>query len=283
MTTTGQAGPVGLIRAALGGAAAAVATRALLRSEVDAGRLGGAGGWTRINHRGEPVTLLQGPALALAATGGLLAAPAASGRIRAAAAVAVAGAGAFGAYDDLAGSGDARGFRGHLAAARRGEVTTGLVKILGIGATGLLAATLLHRRPLDRLLAGAVIAGGANLVNLLDLRPGRATKVAVVLQAAGLVRGGVAAGLVAAPLGAALGLLADDLRERSMLGDCGANALGAAAGVAVAASSGRLGLAAHAAALVGLTAASERVSFTAVIERTPWLSALDGLGRRPAR
>jgi hypothetical protein len=34
--------------------------------------------------------------------------------------------------------------------------------------------------------------------------------------------------------------------------------------------------------LAALTAASEKVSFTKVIQDTPWLRELDALGRRPA-
>ena len=67
-----------------------------------------------------------------------------------------------------------------------------------------------------------------------------------------------------------------------MLGDAGANALGAMLGIAAAASLGRPARIAVLAAITGLTAASEVVSFTKVIERTPPLRWLDMLGRRPA-
>ena len=67
-----------------------------------------------------------------------------------------------------------------------------------------------------------------------------------------------------------------------MLGDAGANALGAMLGAAAAASLPRPARAAVLAGIIGLTAASEVVSFTAVIERTPALRWLDMLGRRPA-
>ena len=67
-----------------------------------------------------------------------------------------------------------------------------------------------------------------------------------------------------------------------MLGDAGANALGALLGVALAARTGTAGRAVLLAGLAGLTAASERVSFTRVIESTPGLRELDALGRRRA-
>ena len=66
-----------------------------------------------------------------------------------------------------------------------------------------------------------------------------------------------------------------------MLGDAGANALGALLGVALAARTGPVGRAVLLAGLAGLTAASEKVSFTKVIEGTPGLRELDALGRRP--
>jgi hypothetical protein len=66
-----------------------------------------------------------------------------------------------------------------------------------------------------------------------------------------------------------------------MLGDAGANALGAMLGASAAGLSrpARLALLA---VIAGLTASSEKVSFTRVIERTPALRWLDMLGRRPA-
>src|SRR5205823_11650957 len=133
------------------------------------------------------------------------------------------------------------------------------------------------RRGIAHTLLGAgVIAGTANLVNLLDLRPGRALK-------AGLVIGAPLGGpLAAGPVGACAGLLPADLGEQVMLGDAGANALGALLGVALAARTGTAGRAVLLAGLAGLTAASERVSFTRVIESTPGLRELDALGRRRA-
>jgi UDP-GlcNAc:undecaprenyl-phosphate/decaprenyl-phosphate GlcNAc-1-phosphate transferase len=246
---------------------------------------GGPKAWARTNHRGEPVTLLEGPAVAAGAIVGVLAQAglaSASGspgwRRTAAMVLGGAGAAAFGAYDDLAGSGDRRGFRGHLGALRHGEVTTGAVKLGGIGVTGIVSAALAGGSPADVILNAGLVAGGANLLNLFDLRPGRAIKVAA---ASGVLLGAAGQDGVAAPLGAALALLPEDLGERAMLGDAGANALGAMLGASAAGLS-RPARVALLAGIAGLTAASEKVSFTKVIARTPALNWLDMLGRRPA-
>lgn len=242
----------------------------------------GAPTWARTNHRGEPVTLLEGPAVAAGAITAALLAPGLDGRRRAALAIAGAGATAFGIYDDLAGNGSRRGLRGHLGALARGQVTSGAVKIGGIGAAGVAAAAALGGSAADQVINTGLVAGNANLLNLFDLRPGRAIKVA--LAAGSLLAAGSAEARqsVAAPAGAALALLPDDLAERAMLGDAGANAIGAMLGAAAAAALPRRARLGGLAVVIGLTAASEVVSFTKVIERTPALRWADMLGRRPA-
>jgi len=282
------------VTAVIAAAVARAAYTALTRSAP-----GGAARWARTNHRGEPVTLLEGPAAALAGATAAAAAPGIPARSRAALVAAATGAAAFGGYDDIAGSGDRRGFRGHLGALAHGEVTTGAVKIGGIGATGVAAAALNGGPAVDVVLNAALIAGSANLLNLFDLRPGRALKVALVAgiplgigslvrppgnRPAGSRRSAVPAGAAgaAAVIGAGAALLPADLGEQAMLGDAGANALGALLGTAAAAGLSRRARIAMLAGITGLTAASEVVSFTKVIQRTPPLHWLDMLGRRPA-
>lgn len=271
------------VRSAVVAAAATRIAFAALRAHPPAGERV----WSRSNHRGEPVTLLEGPAVAVGAVAGVLAAGGAS-RDQLAAALAGMGAAAFGGYDDLAGDGASRGFRGHLTALRGGRLTTGTVKLAGIGATGVAAALVADGRGgsraarlADQVINAGLVAGAANLVNLFDLRPGRAIKAAGLAGALlAAAPGGAAA--AAPPLAAAAALLPEDLGERAMLGDAGANAIGAMLGVAAATSLPRRARVAALAVIVGLTAASEVVSFTQVIEQTGPLRWLDMLGRRPA-
>ncbi|MEU5214036.1 hypothetical protein [Streptomyces sp. NPDC020742] len=257
MVTAGDNGVRGRITALLGAAAATRAAYQVLRKRPP----GGAARWERKNYAGRTVHLhaglatTAGTALAAATTPGLPA------RARAASALAVLAAGGCGAYDDAVGADDSRrGFRAHLSALRQREVTSGAVKLFGIGAAGLVAGALVKERPADRLLAGVVIAGSAHLVNLLDVRPGRAAGAVLALGAPGLLRNGPSGALAAAPMGAAAAVVAEDVGERTMLGDAGAHALGAALGLAVVTANGRGGLAAHAAGLIAAAAVGDRVT-----------------------
>jgi UDP-N-acetylmuramyl pentapeptide phosphotransferase/UDP-N-acetylglucosamine-1-phosphate transferase len=188
-----------------------------------------------------------------------------------------------GLLDDLAGVGQSGGFRGHLRALVAGRLTTGAVKLLGGAALAIVVvAAGTEGRSLGRLVAdAALVALAANLANLLDRAPGRVTKSTAAAFAVLAVATGFGDELVGPALvvGAGIGLLLPDLRERLMLGDAGANPLGAAVGVGVvlACSPGvRLALLA---AVAVLNVASELVSYSKVIDRTPPLRWLDRLGR----
>ena len=162
---------------------------------------------------------------------------------------------AIGLADDLL-SGPERGVRTHL----RAGLTTGTLKAVAIPLYGL-ART--------RSVSGALlVALAANFLNQLDTRPGRALKA--YLAVAPLVRAPLVPAVLVAPY---------DLREMTMLGDAGSNALGALLGLSsVDRFTGR-GRKLAIAALAGLNLLGETRSFNELIERSPFLLRLDQLGR----
>lgn len=225
---------------------------------------------SRSNFAGEDVTLAEGPAV----VAGLLVAgplPASLGAVT----------GVVGLMDDLAAGEGAvnKGLRGHLRALARGEITTGVVKIVAIGAAALASTAVAdhgRRSAVDTMVGAVLVAGSANLLNLFDLRPGRALKVAGAGAAPLLL---VADESAAAVVGVAVAAAPNDLAGRSMLGDTGANALGAVLGLAWARRLSLTGRLLGAGAVAGLILASERVSFTEVIAHNPVLNAIDHWGR----
>jgi UDP-GlcNAc:undecaprenyl-phosphate GlcNAc-1-phosphate transferase len=174
-----------------------------------------------------------------------------------------------------------RGWRGHGAAALRGELSTGMLKAAGSLGLALLAMSYLGLSNGRWLLATGVLVLATNVFNLLDLRPGRATKAFVALGA-GLTIGSTdlrplwALGLFAAP---ALVAGVYDLRERVMLGDTGANLLGALAGLWLVLTLSGTGQLIALVLLAGITVYGELRSISALIERTPGLRQLDSWGR----
>lgn len=254
--------------AVLSGAVAAAAYRQLKATQDDPK-------WQRTNYRGAQLDLFGGPAAAagLAAAGvvagGGLAVP-----------VAALGAAAVGHLDDVRGQrveeASDKGLAGHLNALRNGRLSAGAIKVAGLIGIGVSAAWLNGRRgALDIGLDAACIAGSANLINLFDLRPGRALKVSAAAALA-TTAVGVPSGAV---LGASLAILPLDLREHTMLGDSGANAFGASLGALAVRRRGRIARILMLGGVSGLTLASERVSFSKVIDNQPVLRTLDQLGR----
>lgn len=277
---------------------------ALLTAAAVLGVVGGALGWrlsrdtfaapvfARTNVRGVPVPVAAGvlfPVVLVAAASVLVLAEAADwwtvpvGPLLTAV-LAATGFGLLGLLDDLAGDATSRGFGGHLRALARGHLTTGAVKLFGGAAVAVLVvATTSGDRPGRLLVDAALVALAANLANLLDRAPGRVTKAALVAAVPVALVAGFDDRLVGhvVVLAAGAALLVPDLREQLMLGDTGANVLGATLGLAVVTTTAPSTRVVVFVIVLALNLLSERVSFSRVIERTPPLRAFDRLGRRP--
>ena len=195
--------------------------------------------------------------------------------------VATIGFGLLGFVDDVLGSSEARGFRGHLRSLVRGRLTAGGLKLVGGTATAIIAVSLLAQRPVAQVLVdAALIALAANLANLFDLAPGRTLKVgALAFGALVLAAGPTGLQGVGVAIGASLALLWPDLRERVMLGDTGANPLGAIIGLGAVLTCAPATRLVIAGVLLALNVASEMVSFSRVIAALPPLRLLDAVGR----
>jgi UDP-GlcNAc:undecaprenyl-phosphate/decaprenyl-phosphate GlcNAc-1-phosphate transferase len=233
-------------------------------------------GLERPNYEGRAAGAGGGVLFALSALPWL----ASGDRLAVLAAAAAAGFAALGFLDDRWGTAEFKGLRGHLRALRSGRVTTGLVKAAGGGVLALLLAWQLQPLrgagpPPPALLSGALIALCANLFNLLDLRPLRALKLFWLLGGALAVPGPL---LLAQLLGISLPYARLEARRQVMLGDTGANALGAVTGLAAAALLPVWAQAAVVAVLAGVHAWTENHSLTSWIERRPGLRALDRWG-----
>ncbi len=144
------------------------------------------------------------------------------------------------------GSSADKGFRGHLSALRRGRLTTGALKLLGIGVLAPFAITpdvRCGRRSALGASFGTVGAAGAG--NRADREPAQPdgppprTGAEVLLGAGGHGVRPASASHRSGPscpffavvsLGPVVAVWGFDLKERGMLGDAGANAAGVMAG-----------------------------------------------------
>lgn len=236
------------------------------------------------NHRGRKIPRVLGcwllpAALAGAAVGALLASRVALQWGAGAGCVLVFAAGL---VDDLGPIGP-RGIRNHLRELASGRMTTGILKLVVTAASAVVVTALLAPGGAWASISSVVlIAAVTNIGNGLDVRPGRALKWFVVVVGVSMSAGfrlgvGSPAGLW---LGAWIALPAD-LGERAMLGDSGANLLGFAAGVQLAATIPGWALGPATVVAVVLNVVADTVSFSRIIETVPPLRWFDALGRLP--
>ncbi|MBM3672871.1 MAG: hypothetical protein FJW86_11930 [Actinobacteria bacterium] len=194
--------------------------------------------------------------------------------------------GLLGFIDDLLGDDSRTGFRGHIGALRHGEITTGFLKLFGgAGVAVVLVATPGFATGRRIIVDAVLIALAANLANLLDRAPGRTIKASLIAYVPlAILLGTGDVGLAIAPvMGGAFALLYDDLRENLMLGDTGANVVGATLGLGVVLGRGDVSRITALSVLVVANLAAEVWSFSTIIDRVPPLRWLDRLGQRPER
>lgn len=186
-----------------------------------------------------------------------------------------------GVYDDRQPA-RVHGLRRHAGELVHGRVTSAMLKLLAAVAAGLIWA-LAASPPAPSgsvwrtILGVPVMAGSANLWNLLDVAPGRALKASLPVAIALLLarRTGLAWGV---PLIAVV-LLPLDLGERGMIGDAGSNVLGFVLGVLAFDRLTIPGLAAVLAVILVLHAVAETVTLSRIIRGSAVLRRLDDLGR----
>jgi UDP-N-acetylmuramyl pentapeptide phosphotransferase/UDP-N-acetylglucosamine-1-phosphate transferase len=81
-----------------------------------------------------------------------------------------------GMLDDLLGDSSSKGLIGHICAFMQGNMSTGILKALLGSLTGFLLAWTKDTKLIHLLIDTCLFAFTVNLINLLDLRPGRAIK-----------------------------------------------------------------------------------------------------------
>lgn len=193
-----------------------------------------------------------------------------------------------GLMDDLMGSREASGLKGHfIKLLKEKELTTGAFKALGGGLVAFVASVYFFSGDIPGVIVSTlIIALSTNAVNLLDLRPGRAAK-GFLLGTLILFTAGFFAGTLNHPVilflammtGSLLAYLPWDLKGRVMMGDAGSNPLGITLGLAAVIIFTPLEKYLYLGFLILLHLYTEKYSLTKTIENNKVLKFLDMLGR----
>jgi UDP-GlcNAc:undecaprenyl-phosphate GlcNAc-1-phosphate transferase len=185
--------------------------------------------------------------------------------------------------DDHYGTKDIKGLRGHMAAFfHEKRVTSGLIKAFAGSFISAFVSYFLSATVLEWLFYTMVMILSIHVFNLLDVRPGRTIKsfwilLFVLLPLLSLQH------IVMSVLPIVVStifLFHYDRRRLAMLGDTGSNVLGGVFGLFLIFCSVLEVQVFFFGAFLLLSILSEKHSFTAYINKTPWLSKLDNWGIR---
>jgi len=186
-----------------------------------------------------------------------------------------------GLIDDLIGNRDETGFKGHIKSLINGKLTTGGFKALIGGFIALLLGSLFSFHIVEILVNALIIALFTNLINLLDLRPGRALKgflsISIVLMIIGLSK--EIRIILISIIGYAIAYLPQDIKAKSMMGDVGSNTLGVILGIVIVISYTMTAKFVVLALLILIHIITEKYSLTEIIKKNSILNFIDEFGR----
>ncbi|HHT51361.1 MAG TPA: glycosyl transferase [Eubacteriaceae bacterium] len=185
-----------------------------------------------------------------------------------------------GIIDDLLGNRNTTGLKGHIGQLFKFKLTTGGLKALMGGVVSIFVSLSFSNNFPMLILNGLIIALFTNLINLLDLRPGRALKfflfyatiifIFFICENSYLLIIITIIVLVYFPM---------DIKAVAMMGDVGSNSLGFVLGFFTAFHFGYIYKLTILIFLVFIHLFSERFSITNFIENNKFLKYLDNLGR----
>lgn len=185
-----------------------------------------------------------------------------------------------GLLDDTLGDKHIKGLKGHLKSFFHGKLTTGGFKALFGGLVALSIAMGISKNIQEILVNTLVMALFTNLMNLLDLRPGRALKVFFAISITFMIM--VEATLKLLMWTVMLPPLAyfkDDIKAKGMMGDTGSNFLGISLGIICALGFDFKSKLIVLGLLILIHIITEKYSLTKIIEKNKFLNFLDRLGR----
>jgi UDP-N-acetylmuramyl pentapeptide phosphotransferase/UDP-N-acetylglucosamine-1-phosphate transferase len=186
-----------------------------------------------------------------------------------------------GIIDDLLGNRDTLGFTGHLKSLLMGKLTTGGFKAIIGGLVSASISLYISTTLGEWIVNTLIIALFTNLLNLSDLRPGRAIKFFLLIWGLSFlpVFNGNYNFLLYPLIGSLIAYLPTDIRGRSMMGDVGSNILGIAIGLYYSLITPFAWKIAVLFILILLQFLGEKYSFSSIIGKSRVLSFIDGLGR----
>ena len=185
-----------------------------------------------------------------------------------------------GILDDIIGNRDVSGLKGHFKSLLNGKLTTGGFKALFGGFIGLVISIAISKNIYDIVINTLIIALSTNLMNLLDLRPGRAIKgyllISIVLL---FTLGEYTRNLLLLIFPNGIAYFNQDLKGKAMMCDTGSNVLGISIGILFVMGYSLKVRLIWLAFLIFIHILTEKYSLTKIIENNKFLNFIDKLGR----